>query len=167
MRRDRKFQGTMPTNLILLPTVAAVALALAACDWNQEGQPIETFNSDQAQYAGICSDLHDRNNPDDDTRVDDDLCGDDDEDGNASNSGFSFVWIDLGSGHNQAVPAYGQKVPKGLGGNVHSKGAVVMKKLPATGFTKSDIKSGTIKPSSPIQRGGFGVSSAGKGSSGG
>lgn len=166
MQRDRRLQGAMPPNLILLPTVAAVVLALGACDVNSQGEAIETFNTDQAQYAGICSELHDRNNPDDDTRTDDGPCGDGDEDGNASTPGYSFVWIDLGSSHNQAIPAHGQKIPKGLGTNTHPKGAVVMRTLPATAFTKADIKSGAVQPASPIRRGGFGIT-GGKGSSGG
>lgn len=163
MPHDRKLQGAMPSNLILLPTVAAVVLAVGACDLAEAD---ETFTADQAQYAAICTDLKDRSNPNDDVRVDDDRCGDDDEDGNASNGGFSFIWIDLGSGHNQSIPAHGQTVPRNLGSNVHPKGAVVMKKLPSTGFTTSQIKSGAVKPASPIQRGGFGVT-GGKGSSGG
>ena len=167
MRRDGRFQGSMLLNLILLPTVAAVVMALGACDTNTQGQQIETFNSDQAQYAAICTDLKDRDNPNDDVRVDDDQCGEDDEDGNAQHGGFSFIWIDLGSNHHQTVPAHGQTVPRTLGTNTHPKGAVVMKKLPATSFTTAQVKTGAVKPASPIQRGGFGVSSAGKGSSGG
>lgn len=166
MHRDRRFQGVMSSNLMLPPTVAAVLLALGACDLDTWGQPVETFDIDQAQYAEICTDLKDRGNPDDDVRVDDDQCGDDDEDGNAGNGGFSFIWIDLGSNRHQMVPARGQVIPKGLGGNTHPRGAVVMKKLPPTSFTTPQIKSGVVKPASPIQRGGFGVSGAGKGSGG-
>lgn len=167
MSRDRQLQGAMPSTLILLPTVTAVVLLLAACGLDQQGQPIETFNSDQAQYAAICTDLRDRNNPDDDVRVDDDRCGDDDEDGNASNGGFSFIWIDLGSRNSQWVPTHGQLLPRNLGRNTHPRNAVVMKKLPSGTFSTSSIKSGAVKPASPVQRGGFGVSSAGRGSSGG
>lgn len=167
MRPDGRFQGSMPPNLILLPTVTAVVVMLAGCDdTSTQGQQIETFGADQAQYAGICTDLRDRANPDDDVRVDDDLCGEDDEDGNASNPGFSFLWLDLGGGHSQTIPAHGQTVPRGLGSNVHPKGAVVMKKMPSGQWSVGQVKSGVVKPASPIQRGGFGIS-AGKGSSGG
>lgn len=165
MRHNRKFQGSMPSALILLPTVTAVVLTLSACDLDTQGQ--ETFSSDQAQYAAICTDLHDLGNPNDDERVDDDRCGDDDDDGNASNGGFSFVWIDLGSRNSQWVPTYGQTLPRNLGTNTHPRNAVVMKKLPSGTFSTTSIKSGAIKPASPVQRGGFGISSAGKGSGGG
>lgn len=166
MRHDRTFQGAMPPRLILLPTVAAVLVLIGACGLDANGQPIETFNADQAQYAAICTDLRDVNNPNDDVRVNDDQCGDDDEDGNASNGGFSFIWIDLGR-NSQWVPTHGQTLPRNLGTNTHPRGAVVMKQLPSGTFSTSSIKSGAVKPASPIQRGGFGVSGAGKGSSGG
>lgn len=169
MRSDGRFQGTMPSRMILLPTVVAVSVAASACGIEADGTQTETFGVDQAQYASICTDLRDVNNPNDDVRVDDDRCGEDDEDGNASNRGFSFIWIDLGSGHNHSVPAHGQPIPKGLGSNTHPRGAVVMKKLPSHSFTTSAIKSGAIKPASPIQRvqrGGLGVTGKG-GTSGG
>lgn len=163
MRRDGRFQGSLPPAFILLPAIIAAVVATGGCDYDTNGDPVETFSADQAQYAEICTDLHDVNNPDDDTRVDDDQCGDDDEDGNASNGGFSFIWIDLG--HNQSFPRYGQPVYRGMGTNTHPRGAVVMKKMPSGTFTTSSVKSGAIKPASPVQRGGFGLSS--QGSSGG
>lgn len=166
MRSENRFQGSVPTDLILLPTVAAVLVLVGACDLNSQGQEIETFNLDQAQYARICTDLKGGDNPNDDVRVDDDLCGEDDEDGNASNGGFSFIWIDLGSRASQWVPAHGQTVPRGLGTNTHPRGAVVMRKLPSGTFSLASVKSGAVKPASPIQRGGFGIT-GGKGSSGG
>lgn len=164
--RHGRFQGSMPSKMILLPSVIAVTVAVGACDMSTDGQPAETFTADQAQYAGICEDTRGTADEQDDVRVDDDKCGDDDDEGRASSGGFSFVWIDLGSSHNHAIPAHGSRVPSTLGSATHPRNAVVMKKLPASAFTKADIRSGAVKPASPIVRGGFGVGgSAGKGSS--
>lgn len=162
----RRLQGSMPTQLVLLPTVIAAVLAVSACDTDVNGDQVETFRPDQAEYASICTDRRDLANPDDDVRVDDALCGDSDEDGRSSHGGFSFVYINLTSGHSQTIPAYGQPAPRTLGSDAHPRNAVVMRQLANGRFSVQDLKTGKAG-SVTVQRGGFGVKGGTAGSSGG
>lgn len=173
-------QGRLPRaqDMLVLPEVlrmrsprmmvvpaAALTLLLTGCDADTNGQPV---TAEQAQYAAICVDPRNPNDPNDDVRLDDDACGDDDDDGRAHNSGgFSFVWIDLGDSrnHSRSIPPRGGPVPYGYGSPTHPRGSVVMKQLPPAGVSKiSEVKT---LPNTRVGRGGFGVPQGGSKSVGG
>jgi hypothetical protein len=133
----RKLQGATCSTLGL---VSALAVVIAGC----------SVAPSEADEIGVCID------PKTEQRIDDDKCSDG-SNGWESDDGSVWFWYSVSSGH--SAPPIGQKVNPSHGYRGEPK---------STYYSRGGVpKTGSVISKSTIQRGGFGVGNAGRGSSGG
>jgi len=139
----------MPSRMIILPALVPFVGALVGCDVADAGSPPQ-------EWAAICVDPRDVNDPNDDVRLDDDACGDYDDDGDSSHSSFFFLWSNTADP--RPVPAVGSPA-KGYGTHRHYPvGSHTVNRLPVTGAPAVRAAVDQAVKSNPgVRRGGFGV----------